>query len=226
VARRFGATRFLWPGEFLTHGAPGMPPVPGGAASVFVPRDSATAQPGFYFAFGETPGDPLDDGALVRLYWAVRDAGAAALLRAVVGTLNGWGVPFRFKCLSRRTAYPRTDAAVLYVGRRYFRLAAELALELRGGLAAHLGAETPLFARRLAPGLAFAEDPAGGESFGMHRCGILAEGLWSAFLRGARTPDARLAEVAATFRRRGVEPGRAHLNPGSPHRYDLPAHDA
>lgn len=226
VARRHGATRFLWPGEFLSHAGPGMPPRAGGAVSVWVPRDSATVQPGFYFAFGETPGDPLDDAGLVRFYWAVRDTGAAALLRALVGALNRFGVPFRFKCLSRRSAYPRTDAAVLYAGRRYFHLAAELALELHGGLAAHLGAETPLFTRRLAPGLAFAEDPATGESFGMHRCALLAEGLLSAFFQGARSPEERLREVEAAFRRRGVELERPHLNPGSPHRYELPGHAA
>ncbi|HEX8697161.1 MAG TPA: T3SS effector HopA1 family protein [Longimicrobium sp.] len=221
IARLHGRTRFLWPGEFLSRDGPGMQPRPGMRVSVHAPRESATMQPGFYFAFGESPFDQGDELDLVRLYWHVDDAGAPALLRHLAGALNRYGVPFRFKTLSLRSAYVRADPAVLYVSHRYFRITAELALEgVIPRVAAHLSPETPLFTRALAPGLALAEDPDTGESFGMARCRVLAEGVWQAHTAGLRTPEERMRAVAAHFAAAGVDLERPWLNPGSIDRYD------
>ena len=79
----------------------------------------------------------------------------------------------------------------------------------------HLGPATPLFARRLRAGVGQAEDPAGGESFGQHRCRIVAEGLWNAYVEQASTREARLACVVAQFERHGLSLRRPHLNAGS-----------
>ena len=218
VAERQGGARFLWPGEFIASDAPGMPPRPGAQITLWRPRESATLQPGFYFAFGEAGFE--DDAALVRVYWNVSPEGAPALTRAVVGTLNRWGVPFRYKCLSRRSLYPRTDAAVLYVARRAWPLVRELVPEAHAAAAGALGADVPLFARPLAPGAALAEDPGNGESFGMHRCRLLAEGLCAAWRAGRRGTRERLHAVREAFARGGVSldaPWRAAASAG---RYD------
>jgi hypothetical protein len=111
---------------------------------------------------------------------------------------------------------------VLYVARRHWPLAAELALSARERVAGGMGSETPLFAAALAPGLAFAEDPGSGESFGMHRCRLAAEGVWAAWRAGTRAPAARLAAVAEAFRRGGVDPERPWLAAGSTGRYEVP----
>jgi hypothetical protein len=209
VAERHGATRFLWPGEFIASDAPGTPPRTGVRITVWRPRDSSTLQPGFYFVFGEAGWE--DEVPLLRVYWNVAPAGAPALTAAVAGTMNRWGLPFRYKCLSRASLYPRTDSAVLYVARRSWPLVRELVRQVHAACAAHLGADTPLFARRLARGMSLAEDPATGESFGMQRCRLLAEGLWTAWRAGHHGTRERLEAVREAFARAGASLERPWL---------------
>jgi hypothetical protein len=114
---------------------------------------------------------------------------------------------------------------VLYVARRHWPIAAELSMAARERIAGGMGIETPLFTRALAPGLALAEDPGTAESFGSHRCRLVAEGVWRAWRGGATSPDARLAAVEDAFREGGVDPERPWLAAGSPARYEV-AHAA
>lgn len=224
VAERYGATRFLWPGEFLASDAPGTPPRPGARVTVWRPRESATLQPGFYFVFGE--GAWEDDAPLLRVYWNVTPAGAPVLTAALAGTLNRWGVPFRYKVLASRALYPRTDGAVLYVARRAWPLVRELVAEVHAGCAAHLGTDAPLFARRLGRGMAVAEDPGNGESFGMQRCRQMAEGLWTAWRAGHHGTRERLNAVREAFARAGVSLDAPWLAAGSSARYEMDGADA
>jgi hypothetical protein len=223
VAERHGELRFLFPGEFVLADGPGMQPAKGSRLRIWRPRASATLQPGFWFAFGAGGGG--EELPMVRLYWNVEPDAAPALVGALLGTLGRYAVPFRFKCLSLRSMYPRTDAAVLYTPRRYWALTAELAAAVAERLGAGMRAETPLFTRRLAPGLSMAEDPGSGESFGMHRCRLAAQGVWDGWRRGARSADARLAAVEEAFRRGGVDPARPWANAGSPAGWEV-AHAA
>jgi hypothetical protein len=73
----------------------------------------------------------------------------------------------------------------------------------------------PLFTLRLAPGLAFAEDPGTQESFGMCRSRILAQGIWQAHVQGIRGTAERLKVVEQQFQSQGVSLARPWLNPGS-----------
>jgi len=86
-----------------------------------------------------------------------------------------------------------------------------------------LKSETPLFTKRIAPGFALAEDPGNGESFGMHRCRIVAEAIWQAYSEGSQTEEARLEEVTKRFVSYGLTLDRPYLNPRSDDQYDLPA---
>jgi hypothetical protein len=224
VAERYGATRFLWPGEFLASDAPGTPPRAGVRITVWRPRESATLQPGFYFVFGEAAWE--DDVPLLRVYWNVTPEGAPALTAALAGTLNRWGLPFRYKCLSRAGLYPRTDSAVLYVSRRAWPLVRELVAQVHGDCAGVLGADTPLFARRLARGMAVAEDPGTGESFGMNRCRLVAEGLWNAWRAGRHGTRERLGAVRDAFGRAGASLDRPWLAAGSAAGYEMEGADA
>jgi HopA1 effector protein family len=221
VAVKGAMTRLLWPGEFLGHGPPGTPPSAGNQISLFAPKESRIAQPGFYFAFGETLADQQDDVGMVRLYWNVSANGAAALIGGVTRELNRFAVPFRFKCLSLPGLFDRTDAAVLYVAKRHYRLVAALLAQVYRDARPTLKAATPLFAKRLADGLGFAEDPKTGESFGTSRCRLVAEAVCNAHDRGLDSAEARLGEVAAAFAAAGLSLERPYLNPGSVDRYDF-----
>jgi len=222
IAQKSGRQRAVWPGEFLTFDGPGVPPRPGSRISVYFPHESRTMQPGFYFAFSEAESDPADETRLTRFYWNLREEGAVPLTNWVTQTLNRFQVPFRYKCMTFSGQFERLDAAVLYVSKKFFRLSAELVAEGRETLQAFLLPETPLFTRELAPGLGFAEDPGNGESFGMNRCRILAEAIWSAASKGLAKEEERMQEVARYFGQYGLSFDRIHLNAQSADFYDTP----
>src|SRR5262249_40222273 len=83
VAGKGALTRMVWPGGFLSHGPPGMPPSPGTEISLFVAKESRTMQPGFYYAFGEALADLEEELGPVRLYWNITALGAAQLVAGV-----------------------------------------------------------------------------------------------------------------------------------------------
>jgi hypothetical protein len=215
IATRGAVTRLPWPGEFMSHSSPGMAPQAGTPISLFAPRGSATIQAGYYFAFGETLGDWQDQEGIVRIYFNVRPDGAARLTKVVTASLNRFTVPFHFKCLSNPASFPRSDAAVLYISRRLYRITAELLAEFASEVAGLLGSATPLFTKALAPGIGLAEDPGTGESFGMHRCRLVAEAIWQAHGSSDSTTHGRLAALQDAFTRNGLTTAAPYLNPGS-----------
>ena len=221
-AQKGALTRAFWPGEFITRAGHGMAPQPGTPIAVFFPRESRTMQPGFYFAFGENPAAMEDEFPTVRYYWNLKREGAAPLVRLLTSSLNKYQVPFRFKVVNHPSLLNRSDTALLYVGRRYYRLAAEIALETRSRLAASLDDEVPLFTLPLAKGLAFAEDPGNQESFGMARCRLLAEGLWLAFSEGQSSAEERLERVRRHFAAAGTSLERPYLNFAAIDSYEFP----
>ncbi len=163
-----------------------------------------------------------DDPALplVRYYWHVSAEGAAPLVRAVSSAFNTADVPFRLKVASDPQAYRRADPAVLYLGWEAHRQAADLLAGVHAAMAGSLRAEVPRFTRAVAPGVGVAEDPRiEGLSFGQHRCRVVAEGLWTAFLHQRTTAAERAEEVVAAFVRHGLDPARPHLGAGSDRKY-------
>jgi hypothetical protein len=221
LAHKDGRTRSLWPGEFLSTDAPGLAPRPGMNLSVFFMRETKTMQPGFYFAFGEAQEGELDSFSLARFYWNVRAEGAVPLMRAVTRDLNRFQVPFRIKCLTNSAFYARNDPAVLYVDKRFYRVTARVLAGVHREVSRHLRPDPPLFTKPLAAGLALAEEPYTGESFGMQRCRILAEGLLSASTRGLRDEASRLAEVERHFEAYGFTLEAPYLNPRSVDQYEF-----
>jgi hypothetical protein len=221
VAGKGAMTRMVWPGEFHGHGPPGAAPRPGTEISLFAPRESRTTQPGFYFVFGEALVDQQDDFGVVRLYWNVTADGAPTLVGGITQALNRLAIPFRFKCLCFPNLFDRSDAAVLYVAKRHYRITAALLADVHRAVRPTLKTPTPLFAKPLADGLGLAEDPKTGESFGMSRCHLLAEAVCQAHERGLDAAEARLNAVAAAFAAAGLSLERPYLNAGSTDRYEF-----
>jgi HopA1 effector protein family len=215
VANRGGVTRTLAPGEFVNLSGSGMILSPGATVRVYVPRESYTVQPGYYFAFGETSPDSSDEFSIVRFYWNVSAEGTAELFQLITAELNRWQLPFRIKTGIHRGMFARSDSAVLYTPRRYADFAFELLSEIHKRVLPLLRNDVPLFTLRLAPGLAFAEDPGTQESFGMSRCRILAHGIWLAHQQGAQDVEERLTIVEQHFHAEGISLERPWLNAGS-----------
>ncbi len=223
LAARGTSRRTVWPGQFLSKDGPGARSRPGAEISLFYPKESTSLQPGFYYVFGETAEDESDGFGLVRIYWNVDLSGAPELVRLLSGRLNRFHVPFRFKCSVVPSQYERTDVAVTYLAKRFFPIFADLLADIHPRLRPTLGDDVPLFSKPLAAGVGVAEDPGTGESFGQHRCRILAETLWNCFLNGNQSLSARLSELDRRLAANGVDPRQLHLNAGSLDWYDRPA---
>ncbi|HEX8052300.1 MAG TPA: lanthionine synthetase LanC family protein [Thermoleophilaceae bacterium] len=193
---------------------------PDGCA-VLVPTVRRALAPGYFAVIGREAWDAPDEPAgMVRLYWHVREQAAAALLATVQSALDGARVPFKLKVLRSPAAYRRADAAVLYVPRHRFEEARGPLRGVYAELAGRLRPSVPLFTKRLAPGLALAEDPGLGESFGQHRCRLVARALWRAHEDGHRDAASKRAAIAAAFAEAGLDPARPHLAPGSEDGYE------
>jgi hypothetical protein len=203
------------PGEFISTGPPGVAPQSGSIVNVQVARESTVAQPGFYFMYGETLGDVWDDQSVVRFYFHAPSSAAPELIEALTPLLNRYQVPFRMKALNEPAMYGRTDAVVLYVARRYHDITVRIVRQLPVNVADRLHDSTPLFARPLQPGVGVAEDPNTGESFGMHRCRLMAEGIFDAWQRNDQSVDGRLRAVAARFTQNGLKLEFPHLSADS-----------
>jgi hypothetical protein len=129
MAEKHGRYIELWPGQYVVQSG-GGPPQPGQPVTAYFPRESATIQPGFFFVFSDAAVAWDEPYSMVRLYWNVTAEGAPELLARLAGRLNRFQVPFRFKTLADPAGYDRFDSAVLYVSRRWFRPAAEVAAEV------------------------------------------------------------------------------------------------
>lgn len=183
-------------------------------------RETVTGPAGHYLISGRPGFDP-QTGRQVRFYWNVAPNGAALFLREIGTRLDRRRIPFQAKVPVAPSLYARTDAGVLYLNDEDVEAARDAIAAAYGVLDRHLRPSVPLFAREIAPGLAFAESPPTRESFGMHRCGLIAEGLVLAQQRGAREPEQQLAILRERLSAYGLDLDRLERNPTSRYPYRL-----
>ncbi|SDB91746.1 Lanthionine synthetase C-like protein [Raineyella antarctica] len=211
----------LWVARSDLRPAPGREIRIGDSVRVRMPTGSRELSPGYFSAFSDAPTSALATQPVVRVYLALTPAGAPPAMAALTGELNTRQVPFRLKMLSEPSHYRRADSAVLYLGQDYLPTVGPHLARVFADLAPVLRDTTPLFTRRLAPGIGLAEEPEVSDSFGQHRCGLVAEGLIAAAERGAHSHHERLGHLLQVWQEAGLQVERPHLNPGSDDsRYD------
>ena len=132
-------------------------------------------------------------------------------------------MPFRLKCMNHPADYVRTDAAVAYVALRYFQITAQIVTGFPDSLTRNSNRRCRCSAKKLASESALRRIPKSGESFGQHRCRLVAEGLVDAWQAGRQDPASRLECVERRFRLSGLDLQHPYLNPGSVDLYTLPA---
>ncbi len=188
--------------------------------AVLMPKEFLKQLPGFYLAQSDEPFRPSPTDILTRLYWNISAIGAKSLIGSVTSRLNAECIPFQIKVLNNPRLYVRNDAGVLYIAKRELPRASHLLEQVYQDVGRELHPGTPALTKRLAPGLALAEDPQNGESFGLHRCRLLAEALVDAAEHGVTGPSDRLDWVEREFQRSGLDLSRPYLNPGTADDYD------
>jgi hypothetical protein len=194
--------------------ADGGTPQTGDTVAVRLPADLPALSPGFYMARGERGFPPQRPRSLDRFYLNLRREGAAPFVRETTRRLNRARLPFLAKVVDEPSGFDRRDAAVLFFDRRDRARALEAVHELVHALAPFLDAGTPAMTQRFGPGVAFAEDPGGAESFGSHRCLLIADAAVTAFERGLERLDDRLDLVREWFAWAGTSADAPHI--GSP----------
>jgi hypothetical protein len=176
----------------------------GDAVTVRLPADLPAFSPGFYTVRGDRGLSGEGPQVLDRFYLDLRPEGAVPFVREVTRRLNRAGLTFVAKVVDVPGGFDRRDSAVVAFERADRKSALGAAEELRGALAAFLDGGAPAMTLPLAPGLAFAEDPGGGESFGAHRCLLLAEAAVTAAERDLHAPEDRLEVVRERFAQAGT----------------------
>ena len=225
IAQKRGVKRQYWPGEFISENGPGAPPTVGSFLTIYFKREAKNLQKGFYYAFGETADYTGSAFDVVRYYCNISEQGAAMLIEHVTSRFNKYQVPFRLKCANRSTMFNRVDTAVLYVNRKHYRIVAILLAELYPKLRPFLGEDIPILTRRVARGIAFAEEPSSHDSFGMSRSRLIAEGLWFAYTGGEDSTDGKLTAVKKCFSDYGLNVTQPYLREGSVGYYEFPIFD-
>ena len=194
------------------------------------PKELFETAPGFYTAIGNQPSPSEGIRSIVRFYWNLKPKGAIELVRYTTKYLNASGMAFRLKVLNDSARYNRCDSGVLYLDKIIAEKAKNTISLLYAKVAPHLKQSVPAFTRKLAPGLAMADDPGNGESFGMNRCRLLADGMISAHEKRSGSLEDRIQVVEARFLKENVSINRPYLKNESQDdlrfqlRYESPAH--
>jgi hypothetical protein len=172
VVRSGDRHRMVRPAAMIAPG--GLVPRRGDGVAVRRLVDDMPVDGGFWHTFSDR--QALDMAApLSRVYFHATADGAVAVVAAITDLLIDAGVAWQLKLLSVPAHFGRPDSAVLYLEHDVLcRLAGELLVRHRR-LVGSLGSATPPLARRVAEGMAWAAQPRGDDSFGDHRCQLLAQ---------------------------------------------------
>ncbi|MGA3236703.1 MAG: T3SS effector HopA1 family protein [Bryobacteraceae bacterium] len=153
----------------------------------------------------------------LRIYFNVKPACAAWLLRVLSQDLHAAGASYQLKLLNHPRSYTRPDAAVLYVPVSAARVSRAIVDQLAGA-SAFRGA-IPALTRGIYPGIAVADEPTplrGGRraSFGEHRCRLLARGLARAHAEGCGSVTQAVTAISREFILANLDPSRPYASPG------------
>lgn len=206
IARRGRDVRAADRCSYLPARRPGTLPAAGDLLSLPSRRDRVdpdgswwrTAGPGWSFV---TP-----PPRLVRVWWNLRLSGVPRLVEAMTDLLAGEPRPWMVKCAARPLDHRRADAVVVYLRRDLLDdLGAEID-HLAALLEGDLQDDIPPMSLRVRAGVAAAVNPGGGESFGWHRCSIIAAAL-AGRLDGDDV-EAATAAIRDELSSNGIDPDR------------------
>ncbi len=197
----------------------------GDVVAIRLPRNRV--QSGFYMAVSnanpQKPDNSDGNAQTVRIYFNLSPDGAVAVMGAITQQLNEIAIPFKFKALYNPSDYDRYDSAVLYFDKGDYEPVRRVLQVVYPENQAHFRPEVPLFTKFLAPGLALAEEPnhrfASKESFGTHRCHIVAHALLEAQEKGDDSPEKRMESILQNFSRLGIDVEHPYLNANSENIY-------
>lgn len=178
------------------------------ACRVRIPKETQNLNANYFMIFGNLSSvgckNPVED--VVRFYWNLTADGALDYVRFCTDELNRERLHFKTKVLSDSRAYDRSDAGVLYINRADLQETLPIIKDIHRRLRGKIKLATPLFAKRLADGLGFAEDPRDDSSFGLSRARIIAGALIRCMVEERRSRDEIVLSVRQSFEEEGIDP--------------------
>lgn len=192
-----------------------------GQTKVRLPAVGERLSPGFLLIRGAQDLDLTCKGRVLRLYWNLQPNGAQPLFETLTTHCDDAAIPYRLKVLRALYPHQRCDAAVLYLPADCWQVARTFLEATHAEIAGWLGARTPAFTLPLAAGIALAEDPISGESFGRSRSQLLADSVLDAWENDVVQTDRRFAAILEGIKSRGFDPDNLHLDAGSHAQYQF-----
>ncbi|MET3369718.1 UNVERIFIED_CONTAM: hypothetical protein ABIE34_002976 [Jeotgalibacillus campisalis] len=188
-------------------------PVANSNILVTLPAARPAASPGFFYTLGAAASLAPKPARTVRLYVNVTHAEhAPKAWGSVLAALESLGNRYSAKVLSDPAAYPRNDAIVAYIGDPRLDQIKTLSYALSD--VSGVGTQTSVFAERIAPGIAIAEEPNDlrptmrALSFGQHRSLLYARTLINSAQKGRNLDEELMYQLTAA----GVDPARPAMN--------------
>jgi HopA1 effector protein family len=193
----------------------------GDIVSILMPKN--LMQSGFYMAVCDKGTDheilPRENQQTTRIYFNIDADGSPLLMNQITSELNQVSIGFTYKTLYNPSDYGRYDAGVLYIQKSDYPIVYPVLKRVRDRVRLNLNPEIPLFTKELAAGIGLAEEPAQlfseRESFGSHRCKILADGFLESWQSPDDSPQHRLDKILQNFLLMGIDLKKPYLNPDS-----------
>jgi hypothetical protein len=209
LAGRGNQTRELRPGEYVNLARHGIPVAPGDHIAVTELVEWIDEPTGFWCARSWTaePQKPL-----VRVYFSTRSDQVGFVLMEATETLDSLKLPYSLKCSVFASAYSRVDSLIVYLeAGSWSRTAVEITAMARR-VKDHLRDVTPPLTKKIAQGVAFAEDSGTNESFGENRCRALAPAVLALLQDQWSSPDDGLDTLTKSLKAAGIDPVQPWLD--------------
>jgi Lantibiotic modifying enzyme len=188
-----------------------------------MPKELKAISPGFYLALGDVVLYQSNDSPLVRIYLNLSPNGAIRFVSVATSEFNLAQLPFRLKVINQPGQFYRCDTVVLYIKKDDYDRIRNILEKTYSRFSEFLRNESPLFTKPVSRGIGVAEDPGLGSSFGLHRCGILAEAILRAYEQRKKSLRDRLQAVKDTFYEHLIPLEKSYLNSGSVDIYEFSA---
>lgn len=183
----------------------------GEQVSVFNKKEDLHLQQYFYYVFGND--QPNGNEELIRFYFNFKSSEIHLLIDKLSTSFNKYELPFAFKCLNHPDYYKcRSDAAVLYLEKKYHHLGWRLIKRFYDDLADYFLEETPLFTYKVMPGLGFAENPGKQMSFGMTKVSAISRVVLEEYITNKKCNNQEIEDILSLT---GTDIRKTYLNPDS-----------
>lgn len=197
---------------------------PGMIVSIYLPHNLVGQDT--YISIGNA-GIPSGSN-LIEIYFNFTPDAAIDINHKLTSALNKQRIPFQFAILHDPALFDRYDSGTLELAQSDYQSVQPVLAEIYQQHQAEFCSKLPLFSKQLAPGLGLVEVPKS-DTFGRHRCQILATGLVLAIdypryanrERGHSSVTEKLNTICQELEIAGIDLAQPYLNPAAIDNYPL-----